>query len=106
MGGDIEEVTRLKIRHLVQQLELSPTGNDQVKLIPVMRLLLVGQMRLIDLYGEQGIFEKREKFLSRKPELLYSLILRIFIGEMRSAHSPRSIVEPLKTKNACLKLII
>ena len=63
MGGDVEEVARLKIRHLIKELESAPAGNDQVKLIPVMRLLLVDQMRLVDLYGEQGIFKKRKKFL-------------------------------------------
>ena len=50
MGGDVEEVARLKIRHLIKELESAPAGNDQVELIPIMGLLLVHQMRLIDFH--------------------------------------------------------
>lgn len=63
MGGDVEEVARLKIRHLIKELESAPAGNDQVELIPIMGLLLVHQMRLIDFDRQQWVFKKRKKFL-------------------------------------------
>lgn len=32
MSGDVEKITWLKFRHLIEELKLAPTRNDQVKL--------------------------------------------------------------------------